>query len=133
RRFESGTRKPLRELVAQGEAPLKPDGTYEVEIDTARAKQEQADRDHRYTIEAEVRDASRRTIEGKGSVIATRQEFYAFVETDGGWYQPKNEAFVEVRTLTPDNQPVTAPGEVVVKRISYGGADNSLPQETVIK
>jgi uncharacterized protein YfaS (alpha-2-macroglobulin family) len=133
RRFESGTRKALRELVAQGEATLKADGTYEVEIDTARAKQEQGDRDHRYTIEAEVRDASRRTIEGKGSVIVTRQEFYAFVETDGGWYRPGNETFVEVRTLTPDNVPVAAKGEVVVARIRYGGADNREVKEEVVK
>ena len=39
------------------------------------------------------------------------------VETDGGWYQPKNEAFVEVRTITPGNEPVSTKGEVIVKRI----------------
>src|ERR1035441_9142718 len=104
-------------------AKLGADGSCEVEIDTARAKAEQGDRDHRYTVEAEVRDESRRTIAGQGSVLATRQEFYAFVETDGGWYQPKNEVAVEVRTLTADNQPVTTSGEVFVKRISYSGAD----------
>jgi uncharacterized protein YfaS (alpha-2-macroglobulin family) len=131
-RCESGTRKALRELVAKGEGKLKADGSFEIEIDTSRAKAEQGDRDHRYTVEAEVRDESRRTIEGQGSVLATRQEFYAFVETDGGWYQPKNEAHVEVRTLTPDNAPVTTPGEVIVKRISYGGADNSVPEETIV-
>jgi hypothetical protein len=131
-RYESGTRKALRELVAKGEGRLKADGTFEVEIDTSRAKAEQSDRDHRYTIEAEVRDESRRTIEGQGSVLATRQEYYAFVETDGGWYQPRNEAHVEVRTLTPDNSPVATPGEVIVKRISYGGADRSVPGETVV-
>ncbi len=133
RRMESGTRKALRELVSQGEAALKPDGTYEVEIDTARAKLEQPDRDHRYTIEAEVRDASRRTIEGKGSVLATRQEFYAFVETDGGWYRPGNETFVEVRTLTPDNVPVAAKGEVSIARIRYGGPDNRQESEEIVK
>jgi hypothetical protein len=133
RRYESGTRKALRELVAQGEALLKDDGSYEIEFDTARAKQEMGDRDHRYTVEAEVRDESRRTIEGQGSVIVTRQEFYAFVETNGGWYQPKNEAFVTVQTLTPDNVPVAAKGEVIVARIRYGGADNSEVREEVVK
>jgi uncharacterized protein YfaS (alpha-2-macroglobulin family) len=132
-RYESGTRRALRELVAKGEGKLAADGTFSVEIDTTHAKAEQADRDHRYTIEAEVRDESRRTIEGQGSVLATRQEFYAFVETDGGWYQPKTEASVEVRTLTPDNQPVSTHGEVVVKRISYSGTDNTVPEETEIK
>jgi len=132
-RYESGTRKALRELVAKGEGKLAADGTFALDIDTARAKAEQGDRDHRYTVEAEVRDESRRTIEGQGSILATRQEFYAFVETDGGWYQPKNEAFVEIRTLTPDNQPITVPGQVIVKRISYSGADNSVPEEAEVK
>lgn len=133
RRYESGTRKALRDLVAQGTDDLKDDGSYEIEIDTARAKAELGDRDHRYTVEAEVRDESRRTIEGQGSVLVTRQEFYAFIETNGGWYQPQNEAFVQVRTLTPDNVPVAAKGEVIVKRIRYGGADNSEVQEEIVK
>ncbi len=132
-RYESGTRRALRELVAKGEGKLTADGTCSLEIDTARAKAEQGERDHRYTIEAEVRDESRRTVEGQGSVLATRREFYANVETDGGWYQPRNEAFVEVRTLTPDNQPVSTHGEVIVKRISYSGADSSVPDETLVK
>jgi hypothetical protein len=132
-RYESGTRKALRELVATREGKLNADGSFEIEIDTARAKAEQGDRDHRYTVEAEVRDESRRTIAGQGSVLATRQEFYAFVETDGGWYQPKNEVAVEVRALTADNQPVTAAGEILVKRISYSGADNGTAGETIVK
>ncbi len=131
--LEGGRRNALRELVAQGNAELKPDGTYELEIDTARALQEQADRDHRYTVEVEVRDESRRTIEGQGSVIVTRQEFFAFVETDGGWYRPQNEAHVNVRTLTADNVPVAARGEVIVYRIRYGGADNRDVREEVVK
>ncbi|MDB6059647.1 MAG: alpha-2-macroglobulin domain protein, partial [Verrucomicrobiales bacterium] len=114
-----GTRKALRDLVAQGEAELSADGSYEVEIDTSKAKAELGDRDHRYTVEAEVRDASRRTIEGSGSVLATRQEFYAFIEGNAGWYQARNEAFFNVRTLTPNNEPVATKGEVVVYRISY--------------
>ncbi len=133
RRYESGTRKALRDLVAQGTAQLAEDGSYEIEIDTSRAKEELGDRDHRYTVEAEVRDQSRRTIEGQGSVIVTRQAFYAFVETDGGWYRPQNEAFVEVRALTPDNVPVATKGEVIVYRIRYGGADNREVIEEVVK
>jgi uncharacterized protein YfaS (alpha-2-macroglobulin family) len=127
------TRKALRELVATREGKLNADGTFDVEIDTAPAKAQLGDRDHRYTVEAEVRDASRRTITGEGSVVATRQEFYAFVETDAGWYQPKNEVAVEVRALTADNQPVAASGQIVVKRISFGGADHSAPEETIVK
>ncbi len=133
RRFEGGTRKALRDLVAQGEAELQADGTYAVEIDTAPAARQLGERDHRYTIEAEVRDASRRTIEGKGSVLVTRQEYYAFVETDGGWYRPGNETFVEVRTLTPDNVPVAAKGEVMVARVRQRGSDARDSGEEIVR
>lgn len=133
RRYETDTRKALRDLVAQGTAELKEDGSYEIEIDTARAKEELGDRDHRYTVEAEVRDPSRRTIEGSGSVIVTRQAFYAFVETNAGWYQPQNESFIEIRTLTPDNVPVSVKGEVAVYHVTYGGADHATVQEEQLK
>jgi alpha-2-macroglobulin len=128
--YETTTRKALRELVSQGEGELAADGSYEVEINTSKAKAELPDSDHRYTVEAEVRDASRRTIEGQGSVLVTRQEFYAFVESNAGWYQPRNEAFFQVRTLTPNNEPIASKGEVVVYRISY---KDSLENETVVQ
>jgi len=133
RSFESGTRKALRELVAQGKSELRADGSCEVEIDTAPAKRDLADRDHRYTIEAEVRDESRRTITGQGDIKVTRQEFYAFVETKNGWYQPGNEAFLEVRTLTPDNVPVATDGKVTVTRIRYDDPARSQPREEEVK
>lgn len=132
RSLESGTRKALRELVAQGTAQLKADGTYEVEFDTAPALRDLGDRDHRYTIEAEVRDASRRTITGQGDIKVTRQEFYAFAENNQGWYQPQDDAFIDVRTLTADNEPVATQGKVTVYRIGY--PDNSTtPKETEVK
>jgi uncharacterized protein YfaS (alpha-2-macroglobulin family) len=133
RSAESGTRHALRELVAQGSGPLKADGSYNVEFDTAPALRELGDRDHRYTIEAEVRDASRRTITGQGDVKVTRQQFYAFAETRDGWYQPKEDAFVDVRTLTADNVPVATHGTVSVYRIGYEGPNQSVEKEQVVK
>ena len=44
-----------------------------------------------------------------------------------------NEAFVNVRTLNPDNLPVTTKGEVAVYRIRYGGADSSEVREEEVK
>lgn len=133
RRLESGTRRPLRELVTQGEAILAADGTHRVEVDPSRLGSAATDRDHRYTIEAEVRDASRRTIAGQGSLLVTREEFYAFVETSGGWYRPGNEAFLEIRTLTPDNVPVAAKGELVVARLRSNAAAERLPTEEIVR
>jgi uncharacterized protein YfaS (alpha-2-macroglobulin family)/tetratricopeptide (TPR) repeat protein len=133
RSAESGTRHALRELVAQGEGQLKPDGTYDVEFDTAPALRDLGDRDHRYTIEAEVRDASRRTITGQGDVKVTRQQFYAFAETQNGWYMPQEDAFVDVRTLTADNVPLATQGKVTVYRIHYEGSDQSVEKEEEVK
>ena len=133
RSAESGTRHALRELVAQGEGQLKPDGTYDVEFDTAPALRDLGDRDHRYTIEAEVRDASRRTITGQGDVKVTRQQFYAFAETRNGWYMPQEDAFVDVRTLTADNVPLATHGKVTVYRIRYEGSGQSVEKEEEVK
>ncbi len=133
RSAESGTRHALRELVAQGQGALKPDGTYDVEFDTAPALRDLGDRDHRYTIEAEVRDASRRTITGQGDIKVTRQQFYAFAETKNGWYSPQEDAFVDVRTLTADNTPLATKGKVTVYRIRYEGADNAVEKEEEVK
>src|SRR2546421_589896 len=71
------------------------------------------------------------TVGGSGRVLATRQEFYAFVEGDHGWYQPSKEGSFEIRTLTPNNEPVATRGEVVVRRISYVSAGDA--REDVIK
>lgn len=119
-----------RELVAQGEADLGADGKYTVEVDTARARAEQGNHDHQYTIEATVRGLSRRAVDGQGSVAATRQEFYAYVETDRGWYAASNETRVQIRTLTPGNVPVAAHGEVVISRVRYNGPNHDEPTET---
>ena len=133
RSAESGTRHALRELVSQGEGELKADGTYDVEFDSAPALHDLGDRDHRYTIEAEVRDASRRTITGQGDIKVTRQQFYAFAETTNGWHQPRDDAFIDVRTLTADNTPVATQGRVTVYRIHYDDAGTPTPKEEEMK
>ena len=66
----------------QREVELNADGTVDVEIDTAIAKEIHGDMDHRYEIVAEVRDQSRRTIVGTGSVLATRKPFKVFTWVD---------------------------------------------------
>jgi len=122
RRLEGSPRKALRELVATGIAGTGKDGTFDIEIDTARAVAEHPGTDSRYTIEVDVRDASRRTISGEGSVIASRQAFYAFLDADRGWYSQGKEAFVELRCLTADNVPVAATGELTAFSVAYGDA-----------
>ena len=123
---------PVRELVAQGDAPLTADGTVKVTIDTANAAKLHGDLDHQYVVEAEVRDSSRRTITGSGSVKVTRQAYYTFVTADRGYYRPGEEMFMTVRSLTPDNKPVQTEGIVKITEVQFGGPNNAQIKETEV-
>jgi hypothetical protein len=119
----------VRELVQQGEEPMGADGTLKVEIDTAPALRDHPDRDHRYVVQAEVCDASRRVITGEGDVKVTRQAFYAFVRSDRGYYRPGEEMQITLRCLTPDGSPVKAQGVLTVSSVVYGGPGNAHIEE----
>lgn len=120
-----GYGKPVRELVMQGDAPIGEDGRLELEIDTAPALRDHGDQDHRYVIQADVRDASRRVISGEGDVKVTRQAYYTFVQPDRGYYKPGEVIQMRFRCLTPDFQPVKTEGVVTVSQVTYGGPDNA--------
>jgi len=124
---------PVRELVQQGQARIGADGTLKVTIDTAPAKRDHGDLDHRYVVQAEVRDASRRVISGQGAVKATRQAYYAYVQPTGGYYRPGQEMVIRIRCLTPGNEPVATQGVVEVSSVVFGGPDNAKIAETQIK
>lgn len=119
-----GAPNPVRELVMEGEDTLSADGTLSLTIDTAPALQHHGDHDHRYIIEAEVTDPSRRVIEGSGSVTVTRQAYYAFVRAERGWYRPGEDMTINIRALTPDNKPVQTEGVVTITDVAPG-SDNA--------
>jgi hypothetical protein len=121
---------PVRELVKEGEAPIGKDGTLSVEIDTAAAARDHGDKDHRYVVEAEVRDASRRVVSGEGAVKVTRQAYYAFIQADRGYAVPGEQVTVRLRCLTAENEPVEADGVMTVSEVVYGGPDNARIEET---
>ena len=131
--FGRGAANPVRELVQQGSARIGADGTLKVTIDTAGALRDHGDRDHRYVVRAEVRDASRRVITGEGAVKVTRQAYYAFVQADGGYYRPGDEMVVRVRCLTPDNKPIRTEGQITVSSVVFGGPDNARIEEKELK
>lgn len=118
------------ELVAEGEAALKEDGTFSVKIDTALAKELHGNEDHRYEIEAEVTDASRRTIFGKGSVLAARRPFEVYVSLDRGYYNAGDSGSVSIHARTLDGRSVKATGELVLYRVTYG-KDGTPSEEAV--
>ncbi|HXV77302.1 MAG TPA: MG2 domain-containing protein [Candidatus Polarisedimenticolaceae bacterium] len=72
--------------------------------------------DFEYTIEARVRDASRREVEGRGTVRVSRQRYFAFVRAEHNLYRPGDEVRVELKTIDPNGEPIGADGRVRVTR-----------------
>ena len=116
---------PVRELVKQGNAPIGPDGKLRIEIDTAPALRDHGDQDHRYVIQAEVRDASRRVITGEGDVKVTRQAYYTYVRPDCGYYRPGEVMSIRLRCLSPDGKPIKTEGVLTISQVTWGGPDNA--------
>ena len=115
------------EVVAEIEQPIGPDGTVTVTIDTAMAKAMHGDEDHRYTISAEVTDASRRTITGAGSVIAARDPFRVFAWISRGHCRAGETVTGEFAARSPAGDPVTGTGTATLFRVTYD--EQRLPVE----
>jgi len=111
--------QPQPEIVAEAEVPIGPDGTVDVTIDTALAKEMQGDTDHKYEISAEVTDQSRRTITGGGQVLATRKPFKVYAWVDRGYYRVGDPIMADFSAQTLDNKPVKGAGVVKVMKVSY--------------
>ena len=107
------------ELVAEREVEIGPDGTVKVDIDTGLAKAMHGDQDHRYTITAEVVDASRRTIVGAGTVLVARKPFKVYAWVDRGHYRVGDTIQASFTAHTLDNKPVEGKGELTLLRITY--------------
>ena len=117
------------EVVAEQEVALGPDGTIEVVIDTAAAKQFHPDQDHSYQIQAEVVDESRRTIVGTGRVLVARQPFKVHVWLDRGYYKVGDTIAVGTAARTLDAKPVSGEGTLRLLKIQY---ENEKPVETEV-
>lgn len=119
------------EIVAESEVPIGEDGTVEVTIDTAVAKELFGDSDHRYEITAEVTDASRRTITGTGSVLAPREPFRVFAWVDRGFYRVGDPVVAHFKAQTAAEKPVTGETKVALYRVTYD--ENGKPTETPVE
>ncbi|MBC7475425.1 MAG: hypothetical protein H7263_14135, partial [Candidatus Sericytochromatia bacterium] len=80
--------------------------------------------DYKYDILANVVDSSRREIKGAGTVKVTQTYFYAFIDFDQGFYEPYENATVEVNLRSPDDQPVKATGDLKIYKVNYTGKNN---------
>jgi hypothetical protein len=118
------------ELVAEVEREIGPEGTVDVEIDTLLAKELHGDTDHQYSITAEVRDESRRTIVGAGNVLVARKPFKVFTWVDRGYYRVGDAIETHFEAHTLDRKPVVGKGELQLYQITYD--DQRQPIETSV-
>jgi len=123
--------QPQPELVAEVEVPIGEDGTVNVEIDTAIAKELMGDVDHRYQITAEVTDLSRRTIVGQGAVLVARKPFKVFAWVNRGHYRVGDTIHANFKAHTLAGKPVEGKGLLRLLRISYD--ENKQPVETEVQ
>ncbi|MCA9322492.1 MAG: hypothetical protein KDB53_17245, partial [Planctomycetes bacterium] len=117
RESRSPHRSSSRELVAQGEGVTDSEGRLSVEIDTAAWAAKYPEEDHAFEIEADMTDASRRTISGAGRVLAPRRALFAHVEPEKGFYRVGETTDFEIRVQKPDGTPKESSGTVQVFRI----------------
>jgi len=110
---------PPPEVVAEQETTIGPDGSLDIEIDTAPAKAFHPNTDHSYRIEAEVVDQSRRTITASGQVLVARQPFRVYVWGDRGFYRAGDTMKVYMAARTLDGRPVQGPGVLRLLKIAY--------------
>ncbi|GAA5497008.1 hypothetical protein Rhal01_03196 [Rubritalea halochordaticola] len=114
------------ELVFERDMPIGKNGEVKVEIDSELAKLVHGDKDHRYDITAEVVDASRRTIFGNGSVLATRKPYQVSVWLDRGYAEVNQKVTASIAARTLDGKVVEAEGKAILYKVSYakGGKAN---------
>lgn len=111
-----------KELVQEGIAHLDEKGAAEIRFDTAQFIDSG---DQEFTITAAVRDESRRTIKASSKLIATRQQFNAFVELDRGWYQPGGQATADINTRSANEVAVATSGTASLYRVTKGTTDQA--------
>lgn len=119
------------EVVAEVEREIGPEGTIDVEIDTVLAKELHGDSDHKYTITAEVRDESRRTIVGTGQVLVARKPFKVFAWVDRGYYRVGDAVTAHFNAQTLDHKPVKGKGTLKLLKITYDASKQ--PIETPVQ
>ena len=119
------------EVIAEVEREIGPDGTIEFEIDTQVAKELHGDSDHKYSITAEVKDQSRRTIVGQGGVLVARKPFKVFSWVDRGYYRVGDVVQAHFSAQTLDHKPVSGKGVLKLLKIAYDAKQQ--PVETPVQ
>jgi uncharacterized protein YfaS (alpha-2-macroglobulin family) len=123
-------------IVKEGEVTTDAQGFAELSFQTEALETAPTDWWSRYsnplyTIEAEVTDQSRRTIEAQGSVKVARQPYFAFLNTERGYFQAGDRIPVELRTQDANDQSVAASGKMVVYKLLPGDKEEKVFEEAI--
>ena len=102
------------DVISQGEAKTDAQGEAKVTFPTSNENSRWGQTDMAYTIEADVMDASRRTISGSGQVKATKRDVAVFMNYPHGYATKGERVDVEIMTLNPSDQPVSVTGKAQV-------------------
>ncbi|MBV9468798.1 MAG: hypothetical protein JOZ57_06095, partial [Abitibacteriaceae bacterium] len=70
-----------------------------------------------YTVQAEVTDASRRTVTGAGHIQVTAQSYFAFLKSPLGYYHAGETVPVRITTRDANDHPVSAAAKVTVYQL----------------
>jgi len=110
---------PQPEVVAENEVKVDKDGKVKIVIDTALAKAIHGDRDHKYSITAEVTDKSRRTIVGTGDVLVSRRPFKVYAWVNRGHYRAGDVIHASFQARRLDANGVKGTGQLKLLKITY--------------
>lgn len=106
----------LKELFGST-VDIKPDGTVKIEIES---KIEDPPSDYQeYRIDAEVTDASRRTVYGSGSVVVSTKPFNVYLWSLNGYFNSGDTVNIYAASKTEKGIPVTGKGTVKLLQVTY--------------
>jgi uncharacterized protein YfaS (alpha-2-macroglobulin family) len=121
------------EVVLESETKIGPDGTLAIEVDTSLAMAVHPNEDHRYQIEVEVVDQSRRTIVGSGQVLVARRPFRVFAWVDRGYYRVGDTIEASFASRRLDGRGVEGAGKLRLLKITYDKYADEKPVETEVR
>ncbi|NRA97021.1 MAG: hypothetical protein HRU14_12520, partial [Planctomycetes bacterium] len=107
-----------RELVADGDGQLDDSGRLVIEWSSAKYATAYPDQDSRFIVQADVTDASRRTISGAGRIPVTRTSFIVQMASQRGFWAQGETATFEVQAQTPSGHPLATVGKARVYRVT---------------
>jgi uncharacterized protein YfaS (alpha-2-macroglobulin family) len=79
-----------------------------------------------YTVEVRVTDASRREVSGSGSIKLARTGFAAYLTPDRNVVLPGDPLRATLKTLDPNDQPLSAEGPVALERATWNNQRRNL-------